>query len=354
MSECCEYYPEELSVKLSGRVLYRDKALYLLHAASFIEFEFEGCLLEAEIESEGGNAEFQAWIGVYINDMDNAYKRISLKSGSRKYQLWESSTRKKVLIRIVKLSENQYAYAAINKFIMDRQAHIYKTEKKQKCIEFIGDSITCGFGNEGNAGDSFLTETENPLKAYGVLTARKLDCDFTLVAWSGIGMISSWIPQEQEEPNTDMLVPKVYPYVDYGLYMRKGWTPNEQYDYEQDCCDIIVVNLGTNDSSYTRDNMERRQAFQWAYQKFLRDLRRLHKNKAIICTAGAMTDMLNKEIEAAVEMVRRTEEDKLVYYMQFSQPEAADGEGAVGHPSLLRHEKMAQQLADWIKRHGIL
>jgi len=350
----CEYFPQELSISLSGRTMYRDKSLYLLHAASYIEFEFEGRLLEAELESEGGNEDFQAWIGIYAGDMDNAYRRINLLSGSRRYLLWASDKTQKVLIKIVKLSESQYAYTAVNKFIVDEKAHLQKTEETKKRIEFIGDSITCGFGNEGKAGDGFITETENPLKAYGALTARKLDCDFTIVAWSGIGIISSWIPPEVEESNTEVLVPKVYPYVDYGLFMRKGWSPVEAYDYDHDNCDLIVVNLGTNDSSYTRDNTERRQEFQTAYQKFLQYLRATHRDKTIICTAGAMTDLLNHEIEAAVDMVRKADKDNMIYYMQFSQPDTEDGEGAVGHPSILRHEKMAEQLADWIKKHGIL
>lgn len=349
-----EYFPQELSIRLSGRTLYRGKSLYLLHAASYIEFEFEGRLLEAEMESEGGNEDFQAWIGIYADDMDSAYRRISLNSGNRRYLLWESNETKKVLIRIAKLSENQYAYTAINKFIVDDKAHLRKTEGKKKRIQFIGDSITCGFGNEGKAGDGFMTETENPFKAYGAFTAGKLDCDFTIVAWSGIGIISSWIPPEVEEPNTSVLVPKVYPYVDYGLFMRKGWSPIEINDYDRNCCDIIVVNLGTNDSSYTRNNTERRKAFQIEYQKFLRYLRGTHRDKAIICTAGAMTDLLNHEIEAAVDTVRKADQDGLLYYMQFSQPEVEDGEGAVGHPSILRHKKMAEQLAGWIKKYGIL
>jgi len=349
-----EYYPQELDLRLSGRTLYRDKSLYLLHAGSYIEFEFEGCFFELELESEGGNEDFQAWIGIYVNNMFNAYRRINLKSGKGRYLLWESDERNKVQIRIVKLSENQYAYTAFHKFIMDAEAQIHRTEGKKKRIEFIGDSITCGFGNEGKAGDVFLTETENPLKAYGALTSHKLDCDFTLVAWSGIGIISSWIPPEKEEPNTGMLVPEIYPYIDYCLFMRKGWTPLEYYDYEEDCCNAIVVNLGTNDSSFTRDNRERKLAFQSAYHKFIKYLRATHRNQPIICTAGAMTNLLNHEIEAAVNSIRDIEHDEQVYYMQFTPQEASDGEGGVGHPSILRHERMAVQLSDFIKKHKIL
>lgn len=354
MSKKREYLPQELVIRLSGRTLYRDNALYLLHAASYIEFEFQGQFLEVEMESDGGDEEFQAWIGIYVNDMDKVYRKINLARGIRKYVLWESDEPTTVLIRIVKLSENQYAYTAINKFILDKNAEVFITKEKKKRIEFIGDSITCGFGNEGKAGDRFITETENPLKAYGALTAIKLDCDFTIVAWSGNGIISRVIPKEDNEPNIKELVPEVYPYVDYNLYRRKGWLPVEKYDYESDNCDIVVVNLGTNDASYTRDKMERKKAFQRAYQEFLRFLRATHKNKPIICTAGAMTDLLNHEIKEAVSHVSIEDKDNLLYFMQFTKPEKEDGEGAVGHPSLLRHEKMANQLANWIREQGIL
>lgn len=349
-----EIYPEEINLRLSGRTLLRDKSLYLLHSASFLEFEFEGRLIEADFESEGGGEDFKAWIGIFIDDMEHAYKRISLQSGTIRYQLWESGKTEKKRVRIVKMSESQYAYTALKKIIFDDDAKAAGTVENKKRIEFIGDSITCGFGNEGKAEDEFTTGTENPLLAYGVLTAKKLDCDFTLTAWSGIGIISSWIPPEVEEPNTEVLMPVVYPYVDYGLYARKGWEPKELYDYSKDNCDVIVVNLGTNDSSYTRDNPKRIQAFQSEYEKFLKYLLQTHRNKPIICTSGALTELLNNEIENAVETVRKTGQNLPVYHMRFTPQDEEDGEGAVGHPSILRHEKMAKQLSDWIKKNRIL
>ena len=130
-----------------------------------------------------------------------------------------------------------------------------------------------------------------------------------------------------------------------------GWEPNENYPYETDNCDMVVINLGTNDASYTREHQERKQAFQEEYQRFLRYLRQTHKGKPIVCTAGCMTDLLNYEIEAAVRTVRTEDNDSLIYFMTFTPQEAEDGEGAVGHPSLLRHEKMAEQLADWIRKN---
>ena len=57
-------------------------------------------------------------------------------------------------------------------------------------LEFIGDSITCGFGNEGPGPNCpFTADTENESLAYGTLTAQALNAEHHTIAWSGIGMV---------------------------------------------------------------------------------------------------------------------------------------------------------------------
>lgn len=343
-----EFYPEELDLRVSGRVVWQNRALFLSHAASYVEFIFTGRYLEAEFASEGGGEDFQAWIGVFVNGAET--KRIALQAGAVRYPLWESENQEKVTIRLVKMSENQYAYASVQKFIMDEEATMQNTQGKQKRIQFIGDSITCGFGNEGNPGDPFTTGTENPLKAYAVLTAEKLEAEATLLSWSGIGIISSYVDPEVEVPNTGVLVPVIYPYVDYSLQCRMGWEKQE-FDASSDDCNMIVINLGTNDSSYTRNHEDRKAAFKAAYAKFLHYLCDRY-NVPVLCTAGSMNSLLNVEIMSAAEAVAAT--GKKVYYMEFLPQDETDGEGAVGHPSLKRHEKMAEQLSAWIKNNRLI
>lgn len=346
MKEC---YPEELELRVSGRAVWQNGELFLSHSATYAEFLFEGKQLSAELASEGGGDDFQAWMGVFADGRE--VKRFALEAGANRYVLWESETPAKVTIRLVKMSENQYAYASIRKFFMDEDAKITKTEGKPKRIQFIGDSITCGFGNEGKAGDGFKTGTENPLKAYAYLTAEKLGAEATLIAWSGIGIISSYVDPDVEVPNTGVLVPVIYPYEDYSLQCRMGWEKKE-FDFASDELDLIVINLGTNDSSYTRNHAERKEAFQNAYGEFLQYLCDRYENVPIVCVAGGMNDLLNEEIAAAADAMKAKGE--AVYYMQFRPQESEDGEGAVGHPSMIRHEKMATQLAAWIREQQLL
>ena len=106
-----EYYPKELELRISGRCVWHEDNLFLCHSASYVEFMLKGERLEAEFASEGGGEDFQAWIGVFVNDVEE--KRIPLKAGANRYLLWESETADEVKIRLVKMSENQYAYASI-------------------------------------------------------------------------------------------------------------------------------------------------------------------------------------------------------------------------------------------------
>ena len=345
------YLPNELSLRISGRNVERDNVLYLCHSASYVEFELEGNYLAVELASEGGGEDFQAWMAVYINDMEVPYKKFALEAGRKEYCLWENDTDEKVLVRLVKSSENQYAYAAICKFILNEGAKVTKTVAKKKHIQFIGDSITCGFGNEGNAGDPFLTGTENPLKAYAALTAKKLDSEFTLISWSGIGIISSYVDPDVEVPNTGVLVPMLYPYTDYSLFARMGWE-QEGYDFSKDNLDLIVINLGTNDSSYTRDHEDRKQAFQKEYTNFLGYLQQCYPGTPIVCCAGAMNRLLMEEVCAATK--NATKPESPVYYYEFTPGKPEDGEGAVGHPSMTRHEIMATELSAWIRNQKLI
>ena len=51
-----------------------------------------------------------------------------------------------------------------------------------KKFEFIGNSITCGYGNEGRLGEPFLFETENHYYGYAQLTMRRLGTVASIIA----------------------------------------------------------------------------------------------------------------------------------------------------------------------------
>ena len=56
---------------------------------------------------------------------------------------------------------------------------------KARRIELVGDSISCGYGDEGaNQSCPFTADTENHYLSYGALAARAVDAELITVAWS--------------------------------------------------------------------------------------------------------------------------------------------------------------------------
>lgn len=75
----------------------------------------------------------------------------------------------------------------------------------QRTIEFIGNSITCGYGNESVvAPDPFEYETENHYLTYAQQTCRALGAYAHVVARSGIGVYRSYGGPKEGTPDNVM------------------------------------------------------------------------------------------------------------------------------------------------------
>lgn len=250
-----------------------------------------------------------------------------------------------MVVCLVKESEVQYASSGILAFYTDEEAEIRPTDKKDRKIEFIGDSITCGYGVLGGPKAPFSTETESADDAFAVQCARALDADYQLVSFSGIGVISRYIEPEENEPLTDVLMPALYPHTDAVLAKRYGWRP-ESWDFSSFCPQVVVINLGTNDDSYTRGIREREERFEEEYCEFVRNIHRRNPGAEIVCTFGVMSQRLLPRVEEAVQ---RLSESGVPVRMHREEP-MPPGEvtGCDGHPSAQRQRKMAESLTGFL------
>lgn len=87
--------------------------------------------------------------------------------------LFESESEETAEIKIVKLSECAMSNIGIRNLELNGGS-IAPTEEKEHKIEFIGDSITCGYGvDDEDPTHSFSTATEDCTKAYAYKTARE-------------------------------------------------------------------------------------------------------------------------------------------------------------------------------------
>ncbi|KAF1949873.1 lipolytic protein-like protein G-D-S-L family [Byssothecium circinans] len=108
-------------------------------------------------------------------------------------------------------------------------------------IEVIGDSITVGYGIDGVNPCVNTAALENNPKTYAVLAAEALKADYTIIAWSGLGLTRNYMTQA---PSLRPIIPV--------LWTRYGANDvNNTYTFPNASIpDVVIINVGTNDFSY--------------------------------------------------------------------------------------------------------
>jgi len=256
-----------------------------------------------------------------------------------------------VEIRFSKLSECTQSLMGIREIETDGDVAPVPARKRR--IEFIGDSITCGYGVEGAPGQVFTTATENAEKAYGWLTARALDAECMLTCFSGHGLISGYT---EGEINDRELVQPYYEHVGGNSFVLPGGKRLQEipWDFTRFRPDAVVIHLGTNDASWCRGIPERRALYRDRYTAFLPVVRRNNPGARILCVLGTMTEDLNADMREAAERYIRESGDGLARILTVPlQDKERDGTGTDEHPSAatqrLLAERVAAELKAWLQ-----
>ncbi|MBE6062220.1 MAG: GDSL family lipase [Clostridium butyricum] len=346
------FKPTADNFKILGRTKTINDILYINYSCSGIEFEFTGSKLDITLCSNCDDYEdnLKACVAIFINNNETPHKRFIINNKEKTYTLFESNTIKTIKVKFIKMSEAAFAKIGIKYIKIYDFKDLKKAKYSQRKIEFIGDSITCGYGNEGKLDvDEFNTAQENPWMAYAAKTSRKLNADYNLVSWSGIGIISSYT--EENVPNDNLLMPKLYKYTDMDLDKICG---KSELDYEiwnnsLFIPNLIIINLGTNDFSYVKNIKERIEYFEKGYLKFLKQIRQTNPCSTILCILGVMGDDLYPSVEKCVSCFSKEFHDNNIYSMHLTPQNEADGIGTDSHPSLITHNKLSVKLSEKIK-----
>jgi lysophospholipase L1-like esterase len=346
----------ENTARLLGRTFYDSESgiVYFNWTCSGFEFQFTGAKVEGELISSAehaGNVNEQAWVAVFINDGDEPVKRFALDNIKGWYTLFEAEKPDTYKVKVLKITEAQNGRAGVTRLKIQGNLHTELIVPKQHKIEFIGDSITCGYGNEAEKPeDGFKTYQENGWDAFAAKTARKLKADFNCISSSGIGIYSSYT--DENKINDSLLMPMVYNYTDRFLEQSKGKSCNTAWDFKKYVPDLIVINLGTNDGSYVRYDESRKENFRKLYVDFLKQIREKNGDyPKILCTIGSIDTYLFDEITAAVEEYKLQTGDTKIDTMKFEVQIEADGIGGDFHPSTATHEKMSNKLCKKITEY---
>jgi lysophospholipase L1-like esterase len=199
---------------------------------------------------------------------------------------------------------------------------------KSRRIEVVGDSYTCGYGDEGAPGCTFSSATESNYKAYASVAARALDADLSTVAFSGKGMYRNY---NDTGAGTDTM-PDLYDYA--SITLQSPW------DTKKFLPDVVVIYLGTNDSSTHGDPG---QPYVDAYVSFVKHVRSNYANAWILCVipTNLTADIAN--VLSAIKAGGDTKIDSV------SIDSTAGGVGCDYHPDVVKQADMGQKLTTKLK-----
>lgn len=207
------------------------------------------------------------------------------------------------------------------------------SNKLTRKIEFIGNSITSGYGNDNSIGSCDVGDWfdhENAYMSFGAITARKLKAQWVLSSVSGIGMMHSH--------GMKITMPDVYDKIN----MKND---SILYHFDQSPPDVVVIGLGQN------DGIQDSTAFSTRYINFLKRLRKYYPQTQIVCLTSPMADhklnaVLQNYIAGIVQERHRKGDDKVSKYF-FRERYTG---GCHGHPTVHQDRMMAKNLSSYLAR----
>lgn len=340
------------NVKFLGRTYIFKDALWCGLSGSGISFTFTGtkaCItLIGDDTTNGVQTEGNARVGIYVKGIRVVDTIMDVPE--KAFCVFESETVQKVTIQVIKLSECAMSTFGIKLLDIESVNGIMPSPNKPHRIEFIGDSITCGYGvdlsvPEGN----FSTDTEDMTKVYAYKTAENLDADYSMVSFSGYGIISGYT--DNGEKVTHQLVPSYYDKIGFSYAKPCGKLELHKtpWDFGQFTPEVVVINLGTNDDSYCQNDKERQGEFSAEYVNFLKMVRKHNREATILCTVGIMGERIYDAVDQAVKDFKMITQDDKIFSLKFTEQLPEDGLALNGHPTEVTHTKAAFVLTNKIK-----
>ncbi len=341
------------NVKIIGRTYSKDGILKAVMSASGCEFSFTGKKLVIELGccessyTDGKECNFPRAV-VLVNGKFIVKKVIANRRES--FTVFDSDTVQTVNVKILKLSEAAFSLLELYPLNTDDDAFTVPAKDKPLKIEFIGDSITCGYGvDDANLISDFSCCAENAMKSYAYLTAEALDAEYSMFSASGYGIISGYTGDGVR--NAAEVLPPYYESLGNSYCCVDGnLKPQDiKWDFSNFASDIVVINLGTNDTSFCRHSQERVEEFEKAYGEFVGTVRRLNPDAVIICTLGLMETLLCPSVKSVCEKIAAQTGDSKLHYLEFKCQDGNLGYSSNWHPSEDTHRDAAEYAADYIK-----
>jgi hypothetical protein len=336
------YDPMNKKIRYVGRIDKKNPIRPRLSgSASYIEVNFWGksCEMILQDENKDGGHNYLSIIldGNYIG-------RMKVSADTNRYTIVSGLADTLHHLIVCKATEAQNGYV---EFIGISCKKVYPlSDPPAQKIEFIGNSITCGMGNDTldlscQTGEWY--DHHNAYFAYGPLLSRSLNLQWFLSSVSGIGIERNW-------NGIGPTMPLVYDNTYLDLNDSVKW------DFASFVPDIVSICMGTNDFSDGDSAIPRPALNSESFvEKYIEFVKHVHTNypKAIICLLSS--PMLDGEKKA--ELGSNLEKIKssfigtdLEYNLHIYTFNHKYSNGCDSHPNKKEHEEMANELIPFFQQ----
>jgi hypothetical protein len=245
-------------------------------------------------------------------------------------------------IMIQKRTEPLVGKAVFMGFILDKGKRLLAPDKRpERRIEFIGNSMTSGYGVEGdNHNCHFSIETENACMSYASIAARALNADYSLISYSGRGVVRNY--GDKNKISNDPM-PSLYDRTCF-FDSTKKWNFNEWIPQ------AVIINLGTND--FSTQPFPDKIVFQKAYNRLINRVRSLYPHVTIFCLCGPMIGepCLSYIKEIVSKQQAREERNKDTFFIEINRSIMDDSDwGCDWHPNIKGSSKISNVITPVIK-----
>lgn len=269
-------------------------------------------------------------------------KEFPLHKDSLEYTVFTSTDNIMHTVEVCKRTEGLCGNMGFKGFKISEGAKLEKIDDISKKIIFIGNSITCGYGNEASSPtETYTAATENAYMSYAAIAARHVKAQYHLIAFSGKGVYRNWGDTVFDKETMPQIFMRTLVHDSTQLWKHSDFKPK-----------LIVINLGTNDFSPPLQAQE--DLFVSRYTAFLKKIQELYPQTPIICVNSQMLNepFRSNQIDWIQKSIVKSGFSN-IYFCKLSM-QGADGYGADYHPNIAQNYKNAKELVDCIQELGLI